>query len=231
MPKRLLASLAFFLAAMPAVLAQDALSPFALRAVSHERTADGYRFDLRIANASETSARIQGRLTVLNVYDAEPPVNLPIAPVEVAGGGEEGISVTWNDPPVFGQVRALLVVNDGVRPSLVESFGFWIIPWREALIAVAGLAGLLILVFGLPRLITYLRTRVPSNMTPYVVEYDDTVMSVASRFDLNWQDVVKANRLAPPYELSPGARIFLPKHALRRPAAPAKKEPPTAAKS
>lgn len=222
MPKRFAAILAFAALFAGAVRAQEAPSPFALRAYSHARVEGGYRFDFTVANAGASAARAQGRLVVLNVYDTRQPKTLPIAPFDVPGGGEASFSAVWPDPPRLGQVRALLVVNDGVRPSLVESFGFWIVPWKEGLAALAALALLAALGIGLPRLFRYLRERVPSGMTAYIVEYDDTVMTLSSRFDVNWQDIVRANRLKPPYELQPGSRIFLPKHPLKRPSAPAK---------
>lgn len=61
------------------------------------------------------------------------------------------------------------------------------------------------------------RKRYPSGMTGYTVEFGDTVVTVASRFGVTWEDVVRANRLKPPYPLKPGKEILIPVHDLRRP--------------
>lgn len=60
------------------------------------------------------------------------------------------------------------------------------------------------------------RKKYPSGMTGYVVEYGDTVVTVANRFEVTWEDVVRSNRLKPPYPLKPGSEILIPIHALRR---------------
>ncbi len=60
-----------------------------------------------------------------------------------------------------------------------------------------------------------------SNTLAYRVEPDDSVMTLSSRFDLSWQEIVRANRLKPPYTLRPGKTIQIPRHPLKpKPAAP-----------
>jgi LysM repeat protein len=61
------------------------------------------------------------------------------------------------------------------------------------------------------------KKRYPSGMTGYVVEFDDTVVTVANRFGVTWEDVVRANRLKPPYPLKVGEEILIPVHTLRNP--------------
>ena len=58
--------------------------------------------------------------------------------------------------------------------------------------------------------------RIPANMASYRVEFDDTVMTISNRYGVNWQDLVKTNRLKPPYELKPGRRLLIPRHPLAR---------------
>jgi len=61
------------------------------------------------------------------------------------------------------------------------------------------------------------RRRYPSGMTGYVVEYGDTVVTIANRFGVTWEDIVRSNRLKPPYPLKPGTEILVPIHELQRP--------------
>lgn len=61
------------------------------------------------------------------------------------------------------------------------------------------------------------RRHLPSGMTGYIVEFGDTVVTVANRFDVTWEDVVRANRLRPPYAIKVGAEILIPIHELHRP--------------
>jgi hypothetical protein len=154
---------------------------------------------------------------VINVYDASLPSTLPVRDVTVPGNGAATASVRWDDAPFLGQVRVLLVLNDGRRASVVESYTFWIAPWAGAAAFLGIAAFSAALALGLMRLPKYLKTRVPSDMMPYVVEFDDTVVTLAARFDVTWQDIVRANRLKPPYGLKEGSRILIPKHPLRRP--------------
>lgn len=58
---------------------------------------------------------------------------------------------------------------------------------------------------------------VAGNYVAHIVEYDDTVVSLSNRFGVTWQDIVKANRMRPPYTLKVGKKILLPKHALKPP--------------
>lgn len=61
------------------------------------------------------------------------------------------------------------------------------------------------------------RRKWPSGMTGYVTEFGDTVVTVSNRFGVTWEDVVRTNRLKPPYTLKPGMEILIPYHAIRKP--------------
>jgi LysM repeat protein len=54
-------------------------------------------------------------------------------------------------------------------------------------------------------------------MQSTIVEGDDTVVTLAVRFDVTWEDIVRANHIKPPYALKVGQRILIPKHAMRHP--------------
>lgn len=213
---RAIAAAAIGLAWASSVAAQ-APSTLSVTGVRHYGEGVDRVFEFDVANSDARAVTTRGRLVVINVYDASLPSTLQVRDLTVPGNGAATAVVRWDDAPLLGQVRVLLVLNDGQRASLVESYTFWIVPWAGAamFLGIAALAAALAL--AAMRLPKYLKARVPSDMTPYVVEFDDTVVTLAARFDVTWQDIVRANRLKPPYGLKEGSRILIPKHLLRRP--------------
>ena len=192
-------------------------TPLSVASVRHYGEGVNRVFEIDIANSGDRDVVTRGRLVVINVYDATLPTSIPIPDVNVPARDVGRAIVRWSDAPLIGQIRVLLVLNDGQHASLVESYTYWILPYVEA----AAFAGIAIFAIGLAltvmRLPKYLKGRVPANMLAYRVEFDDTVVTLSNRFDVTWQDIVRANRLKPPYELKQGSRILIPKHALRRP--------------
>ena len=221
MRSRIAAILVFWALAAASVSAQ-APTPFSLKTFTHRSDGADRVFEFDVANALPADARVRGRLVVLNVYAADPPVTLPIADATIPAEGTAALNVRWPDAPFIGHVRALLVLNDGVHSSMVESIGFLVIPAGPLLAFAAALIVAVALALALMRLPGYLVRRVPAGMFPYVVEYDDTVVTLSNRFDVTWQDIVWANRLKPPYALVPGRRVFIPRHPLKKPAEAAK---------
>lgn len=59
------------------------------------------------------------------------------------------------------------------------------------------------------------KKRAPSGMVFYTTEFDDTVVTIAERFGVTWEDIVRANKLKPPYDLQKGKDILIPKHEIR----------------
>lgn len=194
-------------------------------------------FDVTVVNPGGDDLRVNGRLVVLDVYNTSPPISIPIQNVSLAAGHRETFSVVWSNAPFLGQVRTLLVLKDSNRASSVTSHDFWIVPWRLVL-ALAGALAVVLASFMIVHRLTHRlakkavkkgkpsapaknekkpkkkKKRIPSGMVPYTVEYDDTVVTIAERFGVTWEDVVHANKLKPPYDLKEGKDIFIPKHDL-----------------
>jgi len=214
--KRAIVAIALGVGFATAVFAQPA-SQLIVTSARHHADGIDQVFEFEIENASDVDVVTRGRLVVINIYDASLPRSIAIQDVRVPARGKSTIPVRWGDAPLIGQVRALLVLNDGLHPSLVENFDFLIVP----LFGAAVFLGLVFLAVAIAlvalRLPKYLKRHVPTGMLPYVVEFEDTVVTLSNRFDVTWQDIVRANKLKPPYELKVGSRIFIPKHALRRP--------------
>ena len=218
--KRVLAAAALLLfGSAPFLLAQSP-TPLSVVSASHYGEGVDHVFEFELANASDRSVTTRGRLVVINVYDASLPTTIAVRDVTIPAKGTAPAIIRWDSAPLIGQIRVLLVLNDGQHASLVETYTFWIVPLFQAFVFVAAVALVTALALLIMRLPGYLKRRIPANMTPYVVEFDDTVVTLSNRFDVTWQDIVRANRLKPPYALKPGMRIFIPKHGLRRPTVP-----------
>jgi len=217
--KRVLAAAALTLGFAPFVFAQSP-TPLSIVSVRHYGEGVDHVFAFEVANSSGQTITTRGRLVVINVYDASLPETIPISDINVPPNGTSTAMVRWDDAPLVGQMRVLLVLNDGQHASLVESYTFWILPLFEAAVFVGVTSLTAALALAVMRLPRYLKSRVPPDMAAYVVEYDDTVVTLSNRFDVTWQDIVRANRLKPPYALKPGSRIFIPRHALHRPERP-----------
>ena len=211
----LLASLFFLMPALAQNLGQISVAEFSNRLDGVDRM-----FEFNLNNTSDKDVLLNGRLVVLNVYDISPPSSLPINGVKISAGETTTVSLRWSNAPFFGKIRTLLVLNGETSATIAGAYNFWIFPWQAAIVVLSLALITIGLTFALLRLPEYFRNRkdrVPGNMVAHIVEADDTVVSLANRFDMSWEDIVRANKLKPPYDLDPGDRIFLPKHEIKRP--------------
>lgn len=213
-------ALLFLLLPAGRVFAAQDLTPLSIKAMRHHADGVDQVFEFDVANSLDSSIQAHGRLVVINVYSADKPETVLIDGLTIPAGGTATLDVRWRNAPLVGQVRALLVLTDDQHPSSVGSYGFWLVPLAQAGVFAGLAAASIILALVVLRLPRYLKGRVPADMIAYVIEAEDTVMSLAGRFDVSWQDLTRANRLKPPYALTPGRRIFIPKHGLKRPGAP-----------
>jgi hypothetical protein len=210
------------------VTAQSA-KDLAFEGYSHAQEGDDRVFTLHVRNTSSLPTTVRGRFLTINVYDTAPPQTTILSDLTIPAGQLQDVVVRWTDAPSYGYMRGLLILTDG-DAYLTEAFDLWILPYRA--LAATGIALVLILVFVIVkvRLSGRLRRgpvfkklpRAPSGMVAHVVDFGDTVVSLANNFGGTWQDIVKANRLHPPYTLKPGSTILIPKHDLRRPEEPMK---------
>jgi len=210
------AVLGFALAAT-AFVAQADTTPLVLKSFTNSAAGADRVFGMDIQNNAPQDVIVHGRLVAISVYDATPAVVMSIPNATIKAGETKRFVTRWTDAPFVGRVRTLLVITDGKDPSLVASSDFWILPIKETAVFFGVLLFLIVLVLVLMRLPVYLKERVPDNMTPYRVEPGDSVVSISVRYNVTWQDIVKANKLKPPYDLKPGKRIFIPRHALQHP--------------
>jgi hypothetical protein len=123
------------------------------------------------------------------------------------------------EAPVFVAALTLGVLLPGLFALAAAPPSNFTHPSFDVLAWAGGIILLTVLVVVAMRLIQGRRhrERTPDNMVAYRVELDDTVMTIANRYGVVWQDLVKANRLKPPYDLKPGQRLLIPRHALVRP--------------
>lgn len=196
-----------------------------------------------VANEGDRAAMARGRVVVINVYSTAMPFTLPLEETAVPGKGTADVAVRWHDAPIFGQIRATVILNEGSPNAKVASYSFWLLP-NGAL--AGGGAAVLFASIAIVHLLMRprgekIRSAAPKkeqvveketskpNQTSkpkplgtvlaYRVEPDDSVMSLSARFDVSWQEIARANRLKPPYALQPGKTIRIPRHPLKPPVA------------
>ena len=216
----------------PVVLAKDA-SPLSVSEVHQAAQGVDRVFSFTIGNALDREVSVRGRVVVISVYGTSLPTSLPVERVTVPAHSTSNVTVRWHDAPIVGQMRATIVLDEGTSSPFIASYTYWLLPNPKtaAVFAVSIVAALLLIIL-LIRFMRHARTgktdalksqkpntfgilRGASSMLAYAVEPDDTVMSLSSRFDVTWQDLVRANKLKPPYTLVPGKTIRIPRHALK----------------
>lgn len=128
--------------------------------------------------------------------------------------GEES---RWNFEfmrPFWGgyfKARAEISYNDGAEKSLVsEPKWFWVMPSNNALIII-GLTLLPIVLFGIwvssKKLIVSRKRR---RWVNYLVGKNEDVMTIASKFSIDWKELVKVNNIKAPYKVKEDEIILVP---------------------
>ena len=163
----------------------------------------------------------------------------------IPAGGVADVAVRWHDAPLFGQIRTTIILNEGSSAATISSHSFWLLPnmvvvggGAAALFASIAIVHLLMRPREMKRTkasakkttklaVPSVPVEPPSKPAPpvkpkplsntlaYRVEPDDSVMTLSARFEVSWQDIVRANRLKPPYTLHPGRTIQIPRHPLK----------------
>ncbi|WKZ28651.1 MAG: LysM domain-containing protein [Patescibacteria group bacterium] len=243
----------FWALAMPA-LAQD-ISPLNVRAVRQAPDGVDRVLTFTIANDRPQAVMASGRVVVISVYGTSLPASLPIEDVVVPPGSTVDVRVRWHDAPIVGQLRATIILNEGSASATISSHAFWLLPnpavaGGAAAALVAGLAIVHVLMrprdVKLAKVFAKATGKDPAQPAPakkavpkplpklkplsrslaYRVEPGDSVMTLSSRFEVSWQEIVRVNRLKPPYTLRPGKKLQIPRHALKPKASPPPPLPP-----
>jgi hypothetical protein len=209
---------AFALALFPVPAAAQSTA-FSIAAKGQRAEGVDRVFDFEVTDATGHDLDVSGQVTFLDVYSASPAVAMSVPSMRVTPGKTD-FSIRWSDAPLFGQMRALVVLNDGTDPLVIESFSYSAVPWN----LIGAFAGAVIVALAIafafmrmPKRAGTAKKRGVPDHSGHVVEKDETVMNLAVRYDVNWQDLVSANHLKPPYTLKPGTRLIIPKHSLRHP--------------
>jgi hypothetical protein len=222
----------FGLTLLLSVTAAQAAGPaFRVAQFGHYNDGADQLFTADIQNISDHDAYLHGRLIVIDVYDTNQPTALAFGDRLLHVGETAHFEARWSGASIIGSIRTLLILSDDDGPSYVQASDFWIAPvgWRTALLGLAGCLALIIVILGGMRFMHRKpkpkinqqppKKRVPPNTVAHTVDVGETVMSVAERYSVSWEDLAKVNRLKPPYELKPGSDLFVPRHPLQRPPA------------
>jgi LysM repeat protein len=197
-----------------------------------------------VANEGDRAAMARGRVVVINVYSTSLPFTLPLEETAVPGKGTADLAVRWHDAPIFGQIRATVILNEGTPNARVASYSFWLLPngalaGGGAAVLFASIAIVHLLMrpregkekktvskkeqrlekaLPKPKPVPVPKEKPLGSVLAYQVEPDDSVMTLSARFDVSWQEIARVNHLKPPYTLQPGKTIRIPRHPLKPPA-------------
>lgn len=132
-------------------------------------------------------------------------------------GESMAIPIKWEEKPFFGSfdVKATtefaefdITTGGNINPEvLTKTFSFDVTPWGFILYAI----GILILIISTTISWSFHSWRIRKEAVNYTVQVNDTVDSLAKKYNFNWKLLIKINKLKPPYNLKPGSKILLPK--------------------
>jgi LysM repeat protein len=116
--------------------------------------------------------------------------------------------ITWSGMPLIGRYTAKATVSfvEGGTDEKTQEISFWVFPYRIAFLLV-----LLFVLEVLMRLIWKYRLEVSKEKMPiYEAKTGDTLLTLASRFQLSWKKLAKTNEIKKPYHINAGEKLFVP---------------------
>lgn len=139
---------------------------------------------------------------------------------------QRGQQSEWNfsmDPPFWGgwyTAQFSASYNDGERQigaeggdavtKISQPVSFFITPQPAALL-ILGLAALLLVVaLGTVVLSLIRKKNIGKNWVRYSVADNETIKQIASKHNISWRKIAKANKLSAPYQLHAGQTIKVP---------------------
>ena len=185
--------------------------------ITKETSVSGFYFDknnfiVKIKNSGNSISQVNGEIRLLGT-DKSFEINKTI----IEKNSERTIEFPWKDHPKYISGDATLSLNiayfnseksEFVQDKIIKkSAHFQIIPWNEIFIGL----GLLLLLILLIIAKKVLKKMAIKNSTEYVVNANESLISIAEKNNLSWKKIAKLNNLKPPYELKPGEKIMIPK--------------------
>ncbi len=170
-----------------------------------------YTVTLSLSNGSSVSLNQLSRISITNLWTRQHQT------IERPGQVLHDDELVINFPlkkPFLGRLRLQATVTYDVdgQPQLITSRIIHVtnVHWSLLIILVL----VLISIGGM--LIKRRRAHSNQETTRYTVKAHEDVSAIADRFHLSWQQLAKLNQLKPPYRLTPGQVLIIPKQKTSR---------------
>lgn len=182
---------------------------------SHNVNNDTSSFVYEFTNDGNVMLKANLDLKINNLFGGE--VFTDEMSTDAFPGKETSYSIKWKDRPAFGFFTAKSTLNysktdifgkakDDTEPvELTKSTTFYIIP----VLYLSIILGVLIL------LIIFITSKIVSmrnfkrQLKEYKVKKGDTLFELATKGNVSWEKLAKANKIKPPYMLIPGQTILI----------------------
>jgi hypothetical protein len=170
-------------------------------------------------NLKNTGNTIVGANLIIEISDKNIGTQHTITKdnIKIPQGESLIIPIKWGEKPFFGSfnVKATatftefdITTGGNINPEvLTKTFSFNVIPWGFIYYAI----GILILIIAAIISWAMHSRRIRKESVNYTVQVNDTVDSLARKYNFDWELLVKINKIRPPYNLTPGSKILLPR--------------------
>ncbi|MBT5016823.1 DUF916 domain-containing protein [Candidatus Peregrinibacteria bacterium] len=176
-------------------------------------------FDLTFSNNGNVAAESSGLIKLDSALFDD--VEIPLSTGIIYSADSMSPVVAWTNPFPFGPVKATTVVDysrsnvmgalseDALAQwsgSYEESLSFWIIPYREMLLALL----IFVVTFGVMFVRIQQVEKFKKQCAPYCSPIDENLTVIAGRLGVSWKKIAKLNKLKFPYMVARGQTILAP---------------------
>jgi len=134
--------------------------------------------------------------------------------------------ISWEKQPFAGTFKASAKIDykiktnaaglqqfHGSNEKTAKTISFTIVPWK--IIIVVGLC----MLAGIGGYFVYIgrRKQIRLNWENYVVQPHDNIMNIAKDHDVDWHKLARINKIKPPYLISSGTTLRVPKTVHNQP--------------
>jgi hypothetical protein len=174
-----------------------------------------HQFLFSFTNDGNTIIKIDGEITLRNFYGD--PVIIPVAKILLLQKEKNDIVIPWKDKPFFGLYTATaslnftefnLTADKYIKlETRTKTMRFTVIPWGTIIFVLA----LIILSIATMVIRKISHKRFLKKCVTYQVASGETLTGIAKKNTTDWRLLAKINNIKPPFDLSPGQKILLPR--------------------
>jgi len=175
---------------------------------------DKQRFVLSFSNGGNAAIAVEPKIEISNLFGGSDEIKIP--DTTLLQGEKVTVPYDWDKKPLFGYFTAKasttfweydVVNNQNINPIVqTKTLNFWIIPWNIAAIIIAVIVLILIVVVSKVMIMGNLK----KSSKSYVVQENETLVSIAQKANIDWKKLAKLNKLKPPYTITKGDTLQVP---------------------